>query len=345
MEAAMKPDFEQLYLQMARMRHFEEALAGLWHRGLVPGEMHLGVGEEAVVAGVLAHLQHGDALSLDHRSTPPLVARGVDMSSMILECIGDEEGLCGGQGGHMHLFSREHLAGSSGIVGSSAPLAAGFGLAAQLMSPGKVAFAFFGDGAANQGMLLESFNLASAWKLPVIFVCKDNRWAITTRSRSVTGGCLRKRAASFGMPAAAVDGTRVEAVWRAAAKAVARARAGRGPSFLLARCCRPEGHFLGDPLLRIFREPVKQVVEITPPIVRAMMARPLGALASRCGYLGRIGAVITRVGGEVFVTDPDPLARAGRLVGEEARQRLEDRARGEVERALEDAMERREQHA
>lgn len=341
----MKPDFEQLYLQMARIRFFEEALAELWYRGLVPGEMHLGIGEEAVVAGVLAHLEEGDALSLDHRSTPPLVARGVEMSSMIFECMGDEAGLCGGRGGHMHLFSREHLAGSSGIVGSSAPLAAGFGLAAQLMAPGRVAFAFFGDGAANQGMLLESFNLAVAWKLPVVFVCKDNHWAITTHSRSVTGGCLRKRARSFGMPAATVDGTRVDAVWAAAARAVRRARAGKGPSFLLVRCCRPEGHFLGDPLLRIFKEPVKQVLEITPPIVRAMLSRPPGALLSRCGYLGRIGGVLARIGGDRFVMDTDPLKKSARLVGEDARQRLEQQARGEVEQAVAVAMEGRKQHA
>ncbi len=341
----MQPDLERLYLQMARIRFFEEALGGLWRDGLLPGEMHLGIGEEAVVAGVLDHLREGDMLSVDHRSTPPLVARGADMESMLLECMGDEAGLCGGMGGHMHLFSRELRAGSSGIVGSSAPLAAGFGLAAQLISPGRVAFAFFGDGAANQGMLLESLNLAVAWKLPVVFVCKDNSWAITTRSSAVTGGSLRRRARSFGMPAKSINGARVEAVWAAAAKAVERARAGRGPSFLLARCCRAEGHFLGDPLFRVFREPVRQAKEITPPLLRALFSKPISGLPSRCRQLGFIGGVLARTGRELYGGASDPLDRAAKRLAVDARRRLEARARDEVEAALASAMERRREHA
>ncbi|NPV59959.1 MAG: thiamine pyrophosphate-dependent dehydrogenase E1 component subunit alpha [Actinobacteria bacterium] len=337
----MKPDIERLYRQMARMRFFEEAQADLWDRGLIPGEMHLGIGEEAVVAGVLDHLEEGDALALDHRSTPPLVARGVDLASMLLEVMGEEEGLCRGMGGHMHLFSREHLAGSSGIVGSSAPLGAGFALAAQCLSPGAVAFSFFGDGAANQGLVLESLNLASAWKLPQVFVCKDNRWAITTRTRSVTGGCLARRAASFGMPAYRVDGTQVEKVWVAAGKAVRRARAGRGPSFILASCPRMEGHFLGDPLLRVYREPLKQTVEIGPPLARAMLSKPLAALIQRCGYLGNIGRTIATLGGERYLLAIDPLRRGAKLLSEEARARIESEAKSEVAEAVSRAMERR----
>jgi TPP-dependent pyruvate/acetoin dehydrogenase alpha subunit len=341
----VKPDIEQLYRQMARIRSFEEAQADLWRQGLIAGEMHLGIGEEAVVAGVLDHLEDGDALALDHRSTPPLVARGVDLTSMLLEMLGDAEGLCGGRGGHMHLFSREHLAGSSGIVGSSAPLGAGFALAAQYQSPGKIAVAFFGDGAANQGMLLESFNLAVAWKLPLVFVCKDNNWAITTRSCSVTGGCLLRRARSFGMPAHRVDGTRVEAVWTAAAKAVKRARAGRGPSFIIARCPRMEGHFLGDPLLRVYTEPLKQTAELGPQLTRAMFSKPLGALLARCGYLADIGKVIASLGGEKYLRNPDPLGRAAKLLAQETRDRLEGEARSEVAAAVAAAMERRKRHA
>jgi acetoin:2,6-dichlorophenolindophenol oxidoreductase subunit alpha len=345
MEERMKPDFSQLYRQMARIRFFEEAQGDLWHRGLIPGEMHLGIGEEAVVAGVLAHLEEGDALALDHRSTPPLVVRGVDMTSMFLEVMGDEEGLCRGRGGHMHLFSKEHLAASSGIVGSSAPLATGFALSARSLRPGKIAFSFFGDGAANQGMLMESFNLAVAWKLPVVFVCKDNNWAITTCTGAVTGGKLDRRAKSFGMPAYRVDGNRVDAVWRAAAQAVRRARAGRGPSFILARCCRMEGHFLGDPLLRLFREPLKQTVEITPPLVRATLAKPMAAVLPRCGSLGYIGKVIARLGGERYILRLDPMKQAARLLAPGERVRLEEEARFEVEAAVALAMERRTQHA
>jgi len=334
----MKPDVRELYRQMARMRRFEEELARLWERGLISGEMHLGVGEEAVVAGVLAHLEEGDAMALDHRSTPPLVGRGVSMESLLLEMLGHPDGLCGGRGGHMHLFSREHLAASSGIVGSSAPLACGFALAARQLRPGKVAVAFFGEGAANQGMLLESLNLAAAWKLPVVFVCKDNRWAITTRSRSVTGGCLLRRARSFGLPAFRVDGTRVERVWAAAGKAVGRARAGRGPSFILASCPRMEGHFLGDPMLRVFREPVRQALEIGPPLARALLSRPLSALPARVLNLGIIGKALTTLGVEKYVLERDPLRRAAELLPEEQRLRVEEEVGREVEEAARAAL-------
>jgi len=341
----MKPDLEKLYLQMARIRYFEEAQADLWNRGLIAGEMHLGIGEEAIVAGVLDHLEDGDALALDHRSTPPLVVRGVGLASMLLEVMGDEDGLCRGMGGHMHLFSREHLAGSSGIVGSSAPLGAGFALAARYLNPGRLAVAFFGDGAMNQGMLMESLNLAAAWKLPLVFVCKDNNWAITTRSSSVTGGCLDRRARSFGMPAYRVDGTRVEKVWAAAERAVKKARAGKGPSFILARCPRMEGHFLGDPLLRVYSEPVRQTVELAPGLTRAMFSRPLSALLPRCGHLGYIGRVIATLGGERYLRNLDPLCRSAKLLAEGTRSRLEEEAAREVAAAVADALERRKQHA
>ncbi|MBC7252790.1 MAG: thiamine pyrophosphate-dependent dehydrogenase E1 component subunit alpha [Actinobacteria bacterium] len=334
----MVPDVQELYRQMARMRRFEEKLAELWNRGLISGEMHLGVGEEAVAAGVLAHLEEDDAMALDHRSTPPLVGRGVNMESLLLEMMGHPDGLCGGRGGHMHLFSKERLAASSGIVGSSAPLACGFALAARQLRPGKVAVAFFGEGAANQGMLLESFNLAVAWNLPVVFVCKDNRWAITTRSRSVTGGCLLRRARSFGLRAFRVDGTRVERVWATAGKAVGRARAGRGPGFILASCPRMEGHFLGDPMLRVFREPVRQTLEIGPPLARALLSRPLAALPARALHMGIIGKALATLGVEKYVLERDPLRRAAALLSEETRRRIEDEASREVEEAARAAL-------
>jgi pyruvate dehydrogenase E1 component alpha subunit len=269
------------------------------------------------------------------------------MESLFLEMLGDPEGLCGGRGGHMHLFSREHLAASSGIVGSSAPLGCGFALAARLLDPGKVAVAFFGEGAANQGMLLESLNLAAAWRLPVVFVCKDNRWAITTRSRSVTGGDLARRARSFGMPALRVDGTRVERVWAAAGKAVSRARSGRGPSFILASCPRMEGHFLGDPMLRVFRDPVRQTLEIGPPLARALLSRPLAAVPARMLHLGFIGKALTILGIEKYVLEKDPLRRAAALLSEEQRLRIEEEIGREVEEAEKSALavvEGRESH-
>jgi pyruvate dehydrogenase E1 component alpha subunit len=172
---------------MARIRHFERTIAELWREGRICGEMHLGIGEEAIAAGVVAHLREGDGLAVDHRSTPPLVARGVDLEAMLLEMLGSEDGLCRARGGHMHLFSAEHLAASSGIVGAGGPMACGFALAAQRLRPGAVGVGFFGDGAMNQGMLLEALNLAQAWRLPVLFVCKDNRWAISPHAHARSG--------------------------------------------------------------------------------------------------------------------------------------------------------------
>ena len=186
----MDLDSVALYRKMLTCRRFEEAIAVLWHEGRISGEMHLGIGEEGINAGVLDHLGDDDAVALDHRGTAGMVLRGVDLAAIAKECIGAADGLCGGMGGHMHLFSKGHLAASSGIVGAAGPTACGFALAAQHLRPGTVAAAFFGEAAMNQGMLMEAMNLAAAWELPVLFVCRDNGIAITTASASVTGGDL-----------------------------------------------------------------------------------------------------------------------------------------------------------
>lgn len=298
------------YGQMLRSRLFEEAVAGLWREGAIPGEMHLGIGEEAVVAGVLAHLGDGDALALDHRGTAPLLMRGVDPVALLRELLGRPDGLCGGMGGHMHLFSKEKLAASSGIVGAAGPGAAGFALAGLHLRPETVAVAFFGDGALNQGMLMESMNLAVAWSLPVLFVCKDNGWAITTRSESVTGGTPEERARGFGLTAEVADGTDLGAVSEAASSLIARTRSGGGPGFLLARCSHPEGHFLGDPLLRIARHPVSELAEMTGPLLKSLGRRGGASLRERAGGLGKIVGVVLRAVREQVRGDTDPVAVA-----------------------------------
>jgi len=275
-EKTTQPDLWSLYWNMLRSRLFELEVTRLWQEGLISGEMHLGVGEEAIAAGVVCQLEEGDSMALDHRGTPALLMRGVDPVLLLKEFLGKPDGLCRGMGGHMHLFSKEHLAASSGIVGASGPTAAGFALAAQHLHPGKVTLAFFGEGAVNQGMLMESMNLAAAWKLPVIFVCKDNQLAITTSSPAVTGGVLTERAMGFGIPAAAVDGLDVEQVWHWANQAITRARKGEGPSFVQASCTHLEGHFLGDLLLRIARRPIKEMKSMAGPLMKAFF-KPKGA--------------------------------------------------------------------
>lgn len=318
----MEPDRWSLYRDMLRSRRFEEAVRELWERGAISGEMHMGLGEEAVAVGVVDHLEEGDAMALDHRGTPPLVARGVDLVLLLKEFLGRPDGLCSGMGGHMHLFSPDHLAASSGIVGASGPSAVGFALAAQLLRPGKLAIAFFGEGAMNQGMLMESLNLAASWKLPVLFVCKDDAWAITTRSPDVTGGSLTKRAEGFGLPAQEVDGTDVDAVWAAAAPAVARARRGKGPSFLLAHCSHLEGHFLGDPLRRVIRKPVEQVKQMAGPMLRSA-TQPKGAsLPRRAASLGAVTSLLGKSAARELWRR-DPVERTRRLLSKADSRRLE----------------------
>ncbi len=337
----MPPDPWLLYPLMLRSRLFEEAIGKLWHEGAISGEMHLGTGEEGIVAGVVSHLREGDAMALDHRATSAFLMRGVDPVPILREMLGREDGLCRGRGGHMHLFSREHLAASSGIVGSAGPAAAGFALAAQHLRPGAIAVAFFGDGAMNQGMLMESLNLAVVWKLPVLFVCKDDGWAITTQSEAVTGGDLGARARAFGLETSDVDGADVGAVWSAAGSAIERARSGAGPSFLRGRCVHLEGHFLGFPLIRVVRDPVREGPAISAPIVRSLARHGGAPIGERLeGLKAILGAVVATLRDPRRERAEDPVARARVLLQpdqrrlEELEERLESDVRGAVATAL-----------
>jgi len=325
-----------LYLQMARMRRFEEALGELWGNGLISGEMHLGIGEEAIAAGVVAHLGDGDAMALDYRPTPALVGRGLDLRSLLLEMLGSEDGLCRGHGGHMHLLSRSDLAFSTGIVGSSAPMAAGLALSAERLRPGSIAVAFFGDGAANQGMVLETLNLAVVWNLPVVFICKDNGWAVTTRSSRLTGGTLVGRARAFGMPAVAANGKDVRSVWKASGAAIERARRGGGPTFLLLNCSRPRGHFEDDPLVRVVRHP-RELLEMLPGLV-AKARQQEGGPWARMRSMGAMTRTLLRMAIDQMVIRWDPLPRAARRLPADIANGLAERARAEVTSAVQAAL-------
>lgn len=266
----MTADLWALYELMLRSRLFEEAVARLWEAGRISGEMHLGTGEEAIFAGVVSQLEPGDAMALDYRGTSALLMRGVNPTALIREFLGCPDGLCGGMGGHMHLFSKEHLAASSGIVGATGPTALGFALAAQYLRPGTIAVAFFGEGATNQGMMLEALNLAVIWNLPVIFVCKDNQWAVTTPASATQGGLLVERARGFGLPAQEVDGNDVEAVWNAIYEAMQRGRHGGGPTFIHATCWHLKGHFLGDQFVNTARQPLREMLRLAGPLMKSL---------------------------------------------------------------------------
>jgi pyruvate dehydrogenase E1 component alpha subunit len=327
---------------MLRSRLFEEAIAGLWHAGLISGEMHLGTGEEAVIAGVVSQLREGDAMALDHRGTAAFLMRGVDPVAILRELLGHSDGLCRGMGGHMHLYSKEKLAASSGIVGSSGPRAVGFALAAQVLDPGSIAVAFFGEGAMNQGMLMESLNLAAAWSLPAVFVCKDDGWAITTGSRDSTAGDLQERARGLGVHAVEVDGLEVGEVADAFRPAMERARAGGGPTFLQTRCVHFEGHFLGYQLLRMVRNPAKEMPGLGVPLTQSLLRLRGGSLSERsAGFRDVLRTVLSALRDPRRDSANDPLQRTRKGLPADPKrlQKLEADVEGEINRVIDSVSE------
>ncbi len=336
----MQADLKSLYAMMLRSRLFEERVRILWERGLIWGEMHMSMGEEGVAAGVIDHLREGDAMALDHRGTAPLLMRGEDAVLLLKEFLGRPDGLCGGRGGHMHLFSRRFMAASSGIVGASGPAAVGFGLACRRKNPQAVAVAFFGEGAMNQGMLLESMNLASAWRLPVIFVCKDNGLSISTPSDEVTGGDLLMRAQGLGLRPLRVDGMRVEQVWDTAREAVQEVREGGPPTFILATCLHLEGHFLGDGYLRLLRHPLKQALGMAGEAVQAMASSPGKSRSRRFSHLTRVLSQVNRARIEQKKHELDPIRLAREQLLEDSAwlAETEAAAQSEIESIVTDAL-------
>jgi acetoin:2,6-dichlorophenolindophenol oxidoreductase subunit alpha len=333
----MPLDLWSLYGLMLKSRLFEEAIAKFWYDGLISGEMHLGTGEEAIIAGVVAQLREGDAMALDHRGTAALLMRGVDPVLILRELLGYEDGLCGGMGGHMHLFSKEHLSASSGIVGAEGPTAVGFALAAQYLHPGAIAVAFFGEGAMNQGMLMESMNLASVWNLPVLFVCKDDGWAITTQSESVTRGDLIERVRGLGVQAVKVDGCNVSEVWETCHLAIERARSGQGPTFLYARCVHFEGHFLGFQLIRMVRAPLREMPGIVIPLTLSFLHPGGAALHERlAGLKAVLAAVLATLRDPRRDSANDPVRRARTTLQSDAArlEELEEQVEKELSNVL-----------
>jgi pyruvate dehydrogenase E1 component alpha subunit len=260
---------------------------------------------------------------------------------MLRELLGCDDGLCGGRGGHMHLFSKEHLAATSGIVGASLPTAAGFALANRRLRSNRIAVAFTGTGAMNSGMALETLNLAAAWSLPVVIVCVDNGWAITTASDAVTGGNLIDRARAFGLRADSVDGRDVRAVHKAAGKLIDSARRGKGPTFLLASCPRLDGHFLGDPLLRMARQPVAEGKSTFAKVISSATSRGGGRLKDRAGGMTRMMSVMARARRSPTRErrgDPMLAARKAMKKQEAERDRIDAEVATEIETAVETAL-------
>ena len=284
-----------LYRTMCRIRAFEDAAetasqGGVAAFGQAPGRqvavrgpLHLSTGQEAVAAGVCAHLKPTDFLTSTHRGHGHTLAKGAGLEGMLHELYGKATGFCGGRGGSMHIadFSVGML-GANGVVAAGIPIAVGAAHSIRIRGGDALAVTFFGDGAINRGPFAEGLNWAAAFGLPLLFVCEDNQWSATTKTGAMSaGGGAADRARSFGVPAVAVDGNDVEAVWRAAARLTAEIRAGAGPRLLHARTYRFKGHVSVDPAA--YRDPAELDAALADdPIARTRRRlRDLGATEAR----------------------------------------------------------------
>jgi pyruvate dehydrogenase E1 component alpha subunit len=231
------------YERIRLIRGFEQLALALVKSGEIVGGTHPYIGQEAVAVGVCAALRPDDQITSTHRGHGHVLAKGAPPHRLLAELAGRVTGLNQGRGGSMHAADLSlGILGANGIVGAGAPIAAGAAWAAKQSGADRVVAAFFGDGALNQGVLLETLNLAAIWRLPVLFVCENNGYATTLPATAAIAGDITRRAAGFGMPAATVDGMDVEAVRAATADAVTRARGGGGPTFLECRTYRFEAH-------------------------------------------------------------------------------------------------------
>jgi pyruvate dehydrogenase E1 component alpha subunit len=246
-ESLGRAELVEAYRVMRTIRAFEERVHAEIPNGEIPGAVHLYAGQEAVAAGVCAALTEDDYIASTHRGHGHAIAKGCDITAMMLELYGKAGGLCGGKGGSMHIADFEKgMLGANGVAAGGAPLACGSALSAKVLGREQVSVAFVGDGAANQGSFAETLNLAMVWTLPVVFVVEDNFYAQATGTRyHLQGLDVARRAAAYGMPAVIVDGTDYLAVRAAAEEAVERARSGGGPSLIECKAGRFFGHMEG----------------------------------------------------------------------------------------------------
>ncbi|KRP98759.1 ABC transporter substrate-binding protein [Bradyrhizobium yuanmingense] len=237
----------RLHETMCLIREVESTLAKVFADGEVPGFIHLSVGQEAVAAGVVCHLQSGDTLATTHRGHGHVLARGLDLDEFFMEIFGREPGICHGRGGSMHVSDmRLGIIGANGIVGAGIPIALGSALAMKSRSAPNIAMAIFGDGAMAEGVLHESLNFASLRNLPLLLVCENNGWSEFSRTETQFVASLGKLATAFGVPHICVDGNDVEAIAAAAGGLIECVRSGEGPAVLECLTHRTRGHFEGD---------------------------------------------------------------------------------------------------
>ncbi len=256
-----KEDLLNYYREMLLIRRFEEKAGQLYGMGLIGGFCHLYIGQEAVVVGLEAAAEEGDKRITSYRDHGHMLACGMDPKGVMAELTGRSDGYSHGKGGSMHMFSKEkHFYGGHGIVGAQVPLGAGLAFADKYLDNKRVTFAYFGDGAANQGQVYEAYNMAELWNLPVIFVIENNQYAMgTSMKRSTKSKSLWERGAAYGIKGEAVDGMDVMAVRAAGEKALAACRAGDGPYILEMITYRYRGHSMSDPAKYRTREEVQKM--------------------------------------------------------------------------------------
>ncbi len=256
-----KDDLLQYYRDMLLIRRFEEKAGQLYGMGLIGGFCHLYIGQEAVVVGLEAAAKEGDKRITSYRDHGHMLACGMDAKGVMAELTGRIGGYSKGKGGSMHMFSKEkHFYGGHGIVGAQVPLGAGLAFADKYLGNDNVTFVYFGDGAANQGQVYETYNMAELWDLPAIFVIENNQYAMgTSVKRSTKSTTLFGRGLAYGIPGEQVDGMDVLAVKAAAEKAVAHCRAGKGPYILEMMTYRYRGHSMSDPAKYRTREEVEKI--------------------------------------------------------------------------------------
>ncbi|MCF8529255.1 MAG: thiamine pyrophosphate-dependent dehydrogenase E1 component subunit alpha [Aquiluna sp.] len=241
------------------IRSFEEAVDGLFARGMMHGTMHLSIGQEAVATGVCAALKESDFITSTHRGHSHCIAKGADLTRMMAELLAKQTGYCRGRGGSMHIAdAKTGNLGANGIVAGGIPIATGAALAQKMKGLDNVVVSFFGDGATNEGAFHEALNLAAVWQLPVIFVCENNKYGMSNSTEfSMNIGHIAERGAAYGIPAVTVDGNDIDAVYLAAKEAVDRARQGGGPTLIEAETYRHKGHSKSDKNLYRTKEEIE----------------------------------------------------------------------------------------
>jgi pyruvate dehydrogenase E1 component alpha subunit len=257
-----------MYREMLTIRRFEEKAGQLYGMGLIGGFCHLYIGQEAVVTGIQAAAKEGDAVITTYRDHAHMIACGMDPKGIMAELTGRIGGFSKGKGGSMHMFSVEkQFFGGHGIVGANVPLGTGMAFAQKYKNTGKITMTYFGDGAANQGQVYESFNMASLWQLPVLYIIENNEYAMgTSTKRHAADTHLYKRGESFGIPGIQVNGMDVLEVYEASKKVIEHIRSGKGPYLMEVKTYRYRGHSMSDPAKYRSKEEVEDYKENRDPI-------------------------------------------------------------------------------